>query len=111
MAARTEDAAVGEPRSPFYIPATDAPTGGIHHVLKFGDCFAVLDQHGDAQALAPAAEGVFFEDTRYVSQLVLMVNGRRPLLLSSVVSEDNALLAADLANPDLVEEGRLRVAH
>jgi glycogen debranching enzyme len=109
MAARAEGAAA-EPRSPFYIPATDGPAGRVHHVLKFGDCFAVLDPHGDAQALAPAAEGVFFEDTRYVSQLVLTVNGVRPLLLSSVVSEDNAMLAADLANPDLVEEGRLRLA-
>jgi glycogen debranching enzyme len=95
--------------SPFYIPATEALAAYRPHVLKQDDCFAVLDPFGNAQATAPAAEGLFFEDTRYVSQLVLTIDGVRPLLLSSTVSEDNAVLAADLANPDLMAEGRLRL--
>jgi glycogen debranching enzyme len=77
------------------------------HVLKHGECFAVLDALGDAQAAAPAAEGLFFEDTRYLSQLVLGIEGVRPLLLSSSVSAEEPVLIADLTAPDLVEHGRL----
>ncbi|MGO8915930.1 MAG: glycogen debranching N-terminal domain-containing protein [Stellaceae bacterium] len=110
MAAQAGDAGAGEPLSPFYIPATQALAAYRAHVLKQNDCFAVLDAFGNAQATAPAAEGLFFEDTRHVSQLVLTIDGARPLLLSSSVSEDNAVLAADLANPDLMAGGRLRLA-
>ena len=110
MAAQAGDAGAGEPLSPFYIPATQALAAYRPHVLKQDDCFAVLDAYGNAQATGPAAEGVFFEDTRHVSQLVLTIDGVRPLLLSSSVSEDNAVLAADLANPDLMTGGRLRLA-
>ena len=111
MAARVESAGLAPPRSPFYIPATEGLAGQALHVLRYGDCFAVLDAFGDAQAMAPGAEGAFFADTRHVSQLALTIDGlRRPLLLSSTVSEDNVTLAADLANPDLMEAGRLRAA-
>jgi glycogen debranching enzyme len=100
----------GEPMSPYYISAS-ATTGITQvNVLKNGDCFAVLDGFGNAQATGPAAEGLFFEDTRYLSQLALTIDGVRPLLLSSTVSEDNALLEVDLTNPDLIEDGRLRSA-
>ena len=97
-----------EPISPFYIPATAAVGTGGASILKHGDCFAVLDAYGNAQAVGPAAEGLFFEDTRYLSQLALTIDGMRPLLLSSRVSEDNAILEADLTNPDLIENGELR---
>jgi glycogen debranching enzyme len=110
MAARSESAGAELPRSPFFIPAAETPPGRPQHALKHGACFAVLDAFGDAQAAAPAAEGVFFEDTRYVSQLLLTIDGHRPLLLSSTVSEDNAMLAVDLTNPDLTEDGQVRLS-
>src|SRR5579863_8609192 len=81
------------------------------HVLKRDDCFAVLDPLGDAQATGAAAEGLFFEDTRYLSRMVLAINGKRPALLSSAVSVDNASFVADLANPDLEERGGERISH
>jgi glycogen debranching enzyme len=96
--------------SPFYIPATAAVATQRARVLKVTDSFAVLDHFGDAQATGPGAEGLFHEDTRYLSQLVLTIDGVRPLLLSSTVTEDDALLTADLSNPDLVEDGVLRLA-
>ncbi len=77
-----------------------------HHVLKHGNCFAVLDDHGDAQAMGPALEGLFYEDTRYLSQLALVVDGARPMLLSSSVSDDNAALVVDLAGPPVLERAR-----
>jgi hypothetical protein len=64
----------------------------------------VLDEFGNAQATGPAAQGLFFEDTRYLAQLLLTIDGVRPLLLSSSVAEDNGALTADLTNPDLCPE-------
>jgi glycogen debranching enzyme len=96
--------------SPFYIPATGSSGTERPHVLKHGDCFAVLDACGQVQAFGPAAEGLFFEDTRYLSRLAIAIDGQRPLLLSSAVSEDNVELAVDLTNPDLIENDTLRSA-
>jgi glycogen debranching enzyme len=91
-----------EANSPFYIAATAAVATQRPRVLKRGEAFAVLDDFGNAQATGPAAQGLFFEDTRYLAQLLLTIDGVRPLLLSSFVSEDNSALSADLTNPDLV---------
>ena len=108
MTAPASVPSANEPVSRFYIPASAAVGIARANVLKNGDCFAILDPFGNAQATGPAAEGLFFEDTRYLSQLALTIDGMRPLLLSSSVSEDNDILEADLTNPDLIENGRLR---
>jgi glycogen debranching enzyme len=76
-------------------------------VLKHGGCFALLDAFGSAQATGPGPEGLFFEDTRYLSQLHYTINDQRPLLLSSRVTQDNASLVVDLANPDLCRDGKV----
>src|ERR1700744_1737290 len=88
-----------EDNSPFVIaaPPTQRP-----RVLKQGDAFAVLDDYGNAQHAS--AHGLYFEDTRYLNQLQLTVNGQLPLLLSSFVTEENGALIADLTNPDFVTE-------
>ena len=93
---------VGEEPSPFYISAAAAVATQRPRVLKQGDAFAVLDDFGNAQASGPASQGLFFQDTRYLAQLLLTIDGVRPLLLSSFVTEDNTALSADLTNPDLV---------
>jgi glycogen debranching enzyme len=94
-----------EATAPFYIPAVAVTTTQNTRVLKRGDIFAVLDYFGGAQASGPAAEGLFFEDTRYLAQLALTINDTRPLLLSSSVTGDNIALSADLTNPDLEADG------
>ncbi|MDB5363313.1 MAG: amylo-alpha,6-glucosidase [Rhodospirillales bacterium] len=88
--------------SPYYISAAAAVATQRPRVLKQGDAFAVLDDFGNAQATGPGAQGLFFQDTRYLAQLLLTINDMRPLLLSSFVTEDNTALSADLTNPDLV---------
>ncbi|HWK45299.1 MAG TPA: amylo-alpha-1,6-glucosidase [Stellaceae bacterium] len=79
-------------------------------VLKNADTFAVLDPFGNIQASGPSAEGVFFRDTRYLAYSALTIDGIRPLLLSSTVTEDNAMLEVDLANPELTMPGDHRLA-
>src|SRR6201997_3521658 len=89
--------------SSFYIPVTASTAGNNRHVLKNGNSFAVFDELGQIQAAGPAAEGLFFEDTRYLSRLALAINGARPLLLSSTVAEGNTMLSVDLANPETTD--------
>jgi glycogen debranching enzyme len=84
----------------FYILGTDARTGQRPSVLQRGDTFAVFDAHGDIGAFGAAEQGVYHEGTRYLSRLRLRLNGRRPLLLSARVKDDNELSSADLTNPD-----------
>ncbi|HEX4192159.1 MAG TPA: glycogen debranching N-terminal domain-containing protein, partial [Stellaceae bacterium] len=91
--------------SPFYIPSTNAMRQ-TRRVLKTGDSLAILDPLGNIEA-ANAAEGFFFEDTRYLSRLILTINGQVPLLLSSTVTEENARLEVDLTNHDVLEHGHM----
>lgn len=69
--------------------------------LKFGDAFAVLDSYGDVGTFDECAEGIFLRDTRYLSRFELLFDEKRPLLLSSVLEDDNATLRVDLTNPDV----------
>jgi glycogen debranching enzyme len=91
----------------YYILASAPRTDGGSRVLKHADTFAVFDQFGNIQPVGMGEEGLFHEGTRFLSRLSLLVNGRRPLLLSSTVREDNVLLTVDLTNPDIESEGEV----
>jgi glycogen debranching enzyme len=88
------------PETPFYIPGTTASTRP-RRTLKQGDCFAVLDSHAEIGAAPDGTDGVFYRDTRHLSHLEMLVNGKEPLLLGSAVRDDNSFLTVDLTNPDL----------
>jgi glycogen debranching enzyme len=60
----------------------------------------VLDNHADIGASPGGPDGIFFCDTRYLSHLEMLVNGKHPLLLGSNVRDDNSILTVDLTNPD-----------
>ncbi len=92
--------------TPFYIPATGSSTRP-RRTLKHGDCFAVLDSHADIGASAGGPDGIFYCDTRYLSHLEMLLNGRQPLLLGSSVRDDNSILTVDLTNPDIHLEQKL----
>ena len=96
--------------SSFCIPVTASTVGNSRHVLKNANSFAVLDEFGQIQASGPAAEGLFFEDTRYLSRLAMLINGARPLLLSSTVTDGNTMLSVDLANAEAAQHSGLAAA-
>jgi glycogen debranching enzyme len=75
-------------------------------MLKRDDTFAVLDRNGDALPVPGGPEGLYHRDTRYLSRLELRLSGTKPLLLSSAVSDDGAVLTCDLTNPDVAGDGR-----
>ena len=88
------------PEAPFDIPGT-GPSTRPRRTLKHGDCFAVLDSHADIGATLGGPDGIFFCDTRYLSHLEMLLNGKQPLLLGSNVRDDNSILTVDLTNPDI----------
>jgi glycogen debranching enzyme len=87
------------PETPFYIPGTGSSTRP-RRTLKHGDCFAVLDSHADIGATPGGPDGIFFHDTRYLSHLEMLIDGKQPLLLGSNVRDDNSILTVDLTNAD-----------
>jgi glycogen debranching enzyme len=85
----------------FYIAASTSLLERRPRTLKHGDTFGVFDSYGDIVAGSGAGEGLYHDNTRYLSTWQLSIDARRPLLLSSNVRADNAMLNADLSNPDI----------
>ncbi|HEU4475760.1 MAG TPA: glycogen debranching N-terminal domain-containing protein, partial [Methyloceanibacter sp.] len=75
------------------------------HVLKHDDLFAVFDARGDfhgaLHAVGPStgADGLFQDDTRILSGLVLRMQGEMPELLGGDIGRDNVVFTAHLTNP------------
>jgi hypothetical protein len=68
----------------------------------------MFDHYGDIPSDDGSPEGLFQIKKRPAnSELRVLLNGQRPLLLSSTVQHNNALLTADPTNPDFFIGGRL----
>lgn len=100
----------------YYIATRSSPSDDRARVLKYGKMFAVFDRYGDIEPLGMGEQGVFFQGTRFLSELGLCLWNARPLLLSSTVKSENFVFTADLANVDvsdshsvIVERGTIHV--
>ena len=103
-----ESQSVDEAPSPqFAIAVSSTLQQRRTRTLKHGDTFAVFDHRGDIGGEPENPEGLYHRDTRMLSQLQLLLEEARPLLLSSVTQDDNAIFTADLSNPDLLENGKI----
>ncbi len=76
-------------------------------VLKQGDTFMLFDRLGDVNAQMLGEQGLYRDDTRFLSFLELRVGPERPLLLSSEVARNNDICTVDLTNGDLIVEGHV----
>ena len=107
MSSADQPAPAGAPlRAPvveFYIPATSSLQERRPRTLKHGDTFGLFDHYGNIVPGEGSPEGLYHKDMRFLSGLQLLINDRRPLLLSSIVQDNNALLTADLTNPDFFD--------
>src|SRR5579862_1067224 len=100
------------PTDQFFIAATDSLLERRPRTLKHGDSFAVFDHKGDVREGPGSPEGFYHRDTRYLSHFFLTIEGVKPLLLSSILRDDNVGLTCDLTNPDLYDPvGNLRMGH
>jgi glycogen debranching enzyme len=93
-----------------FIPGVVSLAPSSRRTLKHGDSFAMFDEFGDVLEVQHSPQGVFHHDTRFLSRLHFMLEGRRPLMLSSTVQPDNVTLDVDLTNPDIFADGELRLA-
>lgn len=90
------------PASQFSIAASATFQERRTRTLKQGDTFAVFDHRGDIGTEPGSTEGLYHCDTRILSKLTLLLEGARPLLLSSMIQDDNSVFTADLSNPDFL---------
>lgn len=81
-------------------------------VLKHGNSFAVFDRYGDIHAQGCSEQGIYHQDTRFLSQLDLrLADGRRPVLLNSTLKQDNSLLTVDLTIPEIINDANKPIVH
>lgn len=96
----------------YFIPAVTSLAERRLRTLKHADSFGIFNPGGDAVAGPESPEGLFYRDTRHLSHYLLTLNEQLPILLSSTVRDDNALLTCDLTNPDIyAADGRLQLEH
>src|SRR6266498_5136740 len=96
-------------RDEFYIRSSSPRVDVRTRVLKHGDTFVVFDRFGDIETFGSGELGLYYQDTRFLSRLTLKLGKDRPLLLSSTVREDNAVLAVDATNPDVWRDSEIVV--
>jgi glycogen debranching enzyme len=100
--ARDDAPADDLPASQYRIAASASSQERRTRTLKHGDTFAVFDHRGDMGSEPGSSEGLYHRDTRILSQLTVLLEEARPLLLSSMIQDDNTVFSADLSNPDLL---------
>jgi glycogen debranching enzyme len=93
----------GEPRNieesgSYYIAA---PSDPWPYALKHGESFALFDDRGDIVQGTGRADGLYFRDTRVLSRWRLLLDDRRPVLLSSTLRDNNASLIVDMTNREV----------
>ncbi len=93
-----------------HVVTTSSLADERYRVLKHADTFAVLDHHGRIKFGGLGEEGLYHHGTRYMSQLYMELEGKMPIVLGSTVRGGEAHLVISLANPDIVEDGRVRLA-
>ena len=91
----------------YTVQTTATESGGADGLerllaLKDGDTFLVADGWGD---LKGGADGLFVDDTRILSRLVMKVGQARPSQLSSGVSQDNVYFTCHSTNRPLPPMG------
>jgi glycogen debranching enzyme len=91
----------------WYVLATSARVEGQLQTLKRDDLFALFDRYGDILPWEGGEQGLYAQDTRFLSHLLLLLNGLRPLHLNAAVKEDGSALTVELMNPDLRRDGNV----
>jgi len=94
-------------RDEFYIRSSSHRIDVRTRVLKQADTFAVFDRFGDIEPFGTGELGIYYQDTRFLCRLTLKLGKDRPLLLSSTIREDNAVLAVDATNADVWRNGEI----
>ena len=88
-------------RDKYYVRATSGLADARLRILKYGSTIAALNRFGDVEGPSFGQTGIFHQEARHLSRCVLQINGAQPLLLNSIIHDDNSYLSVDMTNPDL----------
>jgi glycogen debranching enzyme len=91
----------------FQVLASSSLTEEKTIVLKHDNTFAIFNKYGDIVPFEKSSQGIFYRGTRFLSEFTLMIEGQKPLFLSSNLRERSEMLAVDLTNPDIIEDHHL----
>jgi glycogen debranching enzyme len=94
---------------PHHVLAPSGITDDRTRVLKHDDTFAVFDHLGQIKPGGLGEEGLFHDGTRYLSRLILELDGKPPFFLGSTVRDENDHLSIALTNPDRIRDRRVEV--
>lgn len=87
--------------SDYHIEATESLVERTLRTLKQDDLFGVFDQQGNINGAHGGPDGIYFQDTRFLSHFLLALGGVEPLQLGSVLLDDNGAMVVDVTNADL----------
>ncbi|MER3471552.1 MAG: amylo-alpha-1,6-glucosidase [Chitinophagaceae bacterium] len=91
----------------YYVAVNSTYADDRMKVLNHADTFGIFDRWGDVQQIGEEVQGIYHNGMRFVSNLDFRINGKRPLLLSSSVKDENEILSVDLTNPALQTDGSI----
>ncbi|NII26567.1 amylo-alpha-1,6-glucosidase [Pseudoflavitalea sp. X16] len=97
----------------FHISAEAVNTDDLNQVINHYNTFGVFDQTGNISPGGKNVRGIYHDGTRFLNRLVLAMEEKRPLLLSSAIKEDNEIISIDLTNPvlnDCIPENTLHIS-
>ncbi len=92
---------------PHHVLVPSGVTDEQTRVLKHGDTFAVLDHLGQIKTGGLGEEGLYHDGTRYLSRLLVELDGEPPFFLGSTVRDENDQFSVDLTNPDRIRDRRV----
>ncbi len=82
-------------------------------VLNHSDTFGIFNKRGNIISNPNSKNGIYHNDTRFVSRYEIKINDKRPLLLGASMDEDMEILGIDMTNQDItagddiIKEGSL----
>ncbi|MGZ4120911.1 MAG: amylo-alpha-1,6-glucosidase [Actinomycetota bacterium] len=79
--------------------------------IKHEGMFLLADRHGDILEESPAALGLYYLDTRFLSRWQLRIDGRRPLYLHSTTDRNYSMLIETTLPSELVDTMGRRKTH
>jgi len=86
----------------FYILATSSRADDRSQVIKDNESFGVFDRSGGIRPVGLGEQGIYHENTRYLSRFELAIQGRSLQPLHSRIGVDN-VLSVELTNPDYLD--------
>jgi glycogen debranching enzyme len=93
----------------FVVFGTSSLTEDKTIVLKYDKIFAIFNKYGDIIPFQNSAQGIFYQGTRFLSDFRFLIDGNKPMFLSSNLRERSEMFVADLTNPDIIADHQLKL--